>query len=70
VPDRRWHIGRECVSLFHKDVVDTLASLLRDWVRAQAGIDRKSALFRDEACVVHKTLERLEQALGIVGNSD
>jgi hypothetical protein len=27
VPDRRWHIGRECVPLFHKDAVDTLCLL-------------------------------------------
>jgi hypothetical protein len=62
--------GTSAESMLYKDEVDTLAGLLRDWVCAQARIDRKSMLCRDEARMVHKTLERLEQALGIVGNSD
>lgn len=58
--------GTSAESVFHEDVVDTLASLLRDWVRAKAGVDRKSVLFRDHTRAALKALERLEQALGIV----
>lgn len=57
--------GTSAESVFHKDMADTLASLLRDWVRAKIGMDRKIALFRDDTRAVLKTLERLERALGI-----
>jgi hypothetical protein len=49
--------------------MDTLASLLRDWVRAKAGVDRKIMLFRDDTRAALKTLERLERALGIAEDS-
>ena len=45
--------------------MDTLASLLRDWVRAKAGVDQKIVLFRDDTRATLKTLERLERALGL-----
>ena len=57
--------GTSAESVFHEDVVDTLANLLRDCVRAKAGVDRKIVLFRDDTRAALKTLERLEQALGI-----
>jgi hypothetical protein len=41
-------------------------ALLRDWVRAKAGIDGRFSLFRDDKRAVQKTLERLERALGIM----
>ena len=56
--------GTSAESIFHADVADTLASLLRDWVRARVGLDRNVVLFRDNTRTVLKTLERLEQALG------
>jgi len=61
--------GTSAESVFHEDVVDTLASLLRDWVRAKAGVDRKIVLFRDDTRAALKTLERLERALGIAADS-
>lgn len=57
--------GTSAESVFHKDIADTLASLLRDWVRAKVGIDQKIALFPDDTRAVLKILERLEHALGI-----
>ena len=48
--------------------MDTLASLLRDWVRAKVGIGQKVRLFHD-ARAAHKTLERLERALGLAEGS-
>jgi hypothetical protein len=57
--------GTSAESVFHEDVVDTLASLLRDGVRAKIGVDRKSVLFHDDTRAALKTLECLERALGI-----
>jgi hypothetical protein len=34
--------GTSAESVFHEDVVAPLASLLREWVRAKAGVDRKA----------------------------
>src|SRR5215510_2880046 len=48
------HPGRRAAG---EDVVDTLASLLWDWVRAKAGVDRKSVLFHDDTRATLKTLE-------------
>jgi hypothetical protein len=61
--------GTSAESIFHEDVSDTIASMLRDWVRAKAGIDGRFRLFRDDKRAVQKTLERLERALGIVGEN-
>ena len=57
--------GTSAESVFYGDVADTLASLLRHWVRAKVGLDRNSMLFRDDTRAVLKTLERLEMALGM-----
>jgi hypothetical protein len=57
--------GTSAESVFHEDVIDTLANLLQDWVRAKAEVDRKIVLFRDDTRAALKTLERLEQVLGI-----
>ena len=58
--------GTSAASIFHADVADTAASLLRDWVRSKAGVGQRFGLFRDDQRTVQKTLQRLEQALGIV----
>jgi hypothetical protein len=60
--------GTSAESVFYEEVVDTLASLLRDWVRAKVGIGQKVHLFHD-ARAAHKTLERLERALGLSAGS-
>ena len=58
--------GTTAESIFHKQVADTVANLLRNWVRAEAGIDRRLGWFREEdRRVTDKTLERLEGALGL-----
>jgi hypothetical protein len=60
--------GTSAESVFYEEVMDTLASLLRDWVRAKVGIGQKVRLFHD-ARAAHKTLERLERALGLTEGS-
>jgi hypothetical protein len=62
--------GTSAESVFHEDVTDTLATLLRDWVRAKVGIGGRFKLFRDDQRAIQKTLERLERALGILGQRD
>ncbi|MGH8055728.1 MAG: hypothetical protein ACREOH_00625, partial [Candidatus Entotheonellia bacterium] len=57
--------GTSAESMFHAEVADTAACLLRDWVRAKVGIGQRFRFFRDDERAVRKTLERLEQALGI-----
>jgi hypothetical protein len=62
--------GTSAESVFHEDVGDTVATLLRDWVRAKAGIGERFRLFRDDKRAVQKTLEQLERTLGIPGGRD
>ncbi len=61
--------GTSAESMFHTDVADTVASLLRDWVRSKVGVGRRLRLFHDDERTVRKTLERLERALGIAEGS-
>ena len=56
--------GTSAESVFYEEVLDTLASLLRDWVRAKVGVGQRVRLLHD-ARAAHKTLERLERALGL-----
>jgi hypothetical protein len=58
--------GTSAESGFHEDVADTVAALLRDWVRAKAGIGERFRLFREDKRAIDKTLEQLERALGIM----
>jgi hypothetical protein len=60
--------GTSAESVFYEEVVDTVSNLLRDWVRAKVGIGQKVRLFHD-ARAAHKTLERLEGALGLAAGS-
>jgi hypothetical protein len=60
--------GTSAESVFCEEVVDTVASLLRSWVRTKAGSGQKVRLFHD-ARAAHKTLERLERALGLAAGS-
>jgi hypothetical protein len=62
--------GTSAESIFHEDVGDTIAALLRDWVRAKAGIGERFRLFRDDKRAVQKTLEQLERVLGITEGGD
>jgi hypothetical protein len=62
--------GTSAESMFHGDAADTAASLLRDWIRAKVGIDRRGVLFRDDDRAVQRTLARLEQALGTRDSTD
>jgi len=62
--------GTSAESVFHTEVADTVASLLRAWVRSKAGVDRKFHLFHDDSRMVQKSLERLERVLGIVEGSE
>lgn len=57
--------GTSAESIFHAEVADTAASLLRDWVRSKVGIGQRFRFFREDARAVRKTLERLEHPLGI-----
>ncbi len=58
--------GTSAESIFHQEIADTVANLLRNWVRAEAGIDRRIGWFREEdRRVTDKTLARLEDALGL-----
>jgi hypothetical protein len=59
--------GTSAESVFHEDIGDTVVGLLRDWVRAKAGIGERFRLFRDDKRAIEKTLEQLERALGIMG---
>lgn len=62
--------GSSGESAFLTDVADTVAILLRAWVRSKTGVGRRVALFHDDSRLIQKTLERLEQALGIAESSD
>jgi hypothetical protein len=62
--------GTSAESVFHAEVGDTVATLLRDWVRAKAGVGGRFSLFRDDKRAAQKTLEQLERALGMMGGGD
>jgi hypothetical protein len=62
--------GTSAESIFHEDVGDSIAALLRNWVRATAGMGERFSLFRDDQRIVQQTLEHLERALGIMEERD
>ena len=62
--------GTSAESIFHEEVGETVAGLLRDWVRAKTGVGGRFGLFRDNKRAVQKTLEQLERALGVLGGRD
>jgi hypothetical protein len=62
--------GTSAESIFHEEAGDTVAGLLRDWVRAKAGVDGRFGLFRADKRAVQKTLEQLERVLGMMGERD
>ena len=65
--ERRLPLSAE--SVFHAEVGDTVAALLRAWVGAKAGVGGRFSLFRDDKRAARTTLEQLERALGMMGGS-